>query len=215
MKKTLGMALVALALVGSATVANATPITLNILSDHCTGGCGPQTGGFGTISLTEVDFNSVAVVINLLNGNKFADTGFDGIVGFNLIGNPTVTYTDVSAGFEGLGYGPYSKFNGFGTFEYAIAGTFGNGGGNAVFGPLMFTVNASSAITAQSFLEFSSGKGESAYFVVDILSGTTGNTGLVDVSTIPNRVPDGGSTATLLGSVLLGVGLLRQRFGRG
>jgi len=38
-----------------------------------------------------------------------------------------------------------------------------------------------------------------------------GNTGPIDASEPEGSVPDGGSTATLLGSVLLGLGMLRRR----
>jgi hypothetical protein len=51
-------------------------------------------------------------------------------------------------------------------------------------------------------------------FVADILSGTTGNTGPVDVNTPPNNVPDGGTTLMLLGSALSGLGLARRFFWR-
>ena len=51
-------------------------------------------------------------------------------------------------------------------------------------------------------------------FVADILSGTTGFTGPVDVNTPPVTIPDGGATAALLGLGLAGLGGLRARFGR-
>ncbi len=180
--------------------------------DNCSSPCGPQLS-FGTVFLDDTPVNAVTVTITLVNGNKFVQTGKDGVVGFNLIGINNATISGETAGFDALAYGPYTGFNGFGTFEYSVYGTLGNGGGNAVTGPLTFTV-AASGITAQSFLEYSTSGADRAYVTVDILSGTTGQTGLVGASGPPVTVPEGGSTAALLGSVLLGVGMLRRRFGR-
>ena len=50
--------------------------TFNFTSDHCTGGCGPQSS-FGTVTLTQVG-NDVNVVVSLLNGNQFVKTGAGG-----------------------------------------------------------------------------------------------------------------------------------------
>jgi hypothetical protein len=70
-------------------------------------------------------------------------------------------------------------------------------------------------VTIASFAELSIGSNQ-AFFAVDVISslpGFTPNTGWVDAST-PGTVPDGGSTAMLLGSVLFGLGMLRRRLGR-
>jgi len=222
MKKSLVMAFTVLALAASSAVADAGTITLALTSDHCSGTCagagegGPAQTSFGTITLTDTVAGSVAVNITLLNGNKFVATGFDGVVGFNLINNPTVSYTGVTSGFTGLPYKPYDKFDGFGTFEYAIAANFGNGAGNAVAGPLNFTVTGT-GLTAASFLEKSTAGDDQAYFAVDILSGSNGKTGLVDasVASVPDTpVPDGGSTAALLGSALLAFGVVRGKLSK-
>ena len=85
------------------------------------------------------------------------------------------------------------------------------GGAGAQLGPLNFTVSGT-GLTAASFLELSTGSGQHAYFAVDILSGTTGKTGLVDASGFTTtEVPDGGSTVTLLGSVFFAIGILRRK----
>ena len=218
MKKSLVMAFTVLALAASSAVADAATITLDLTSDHCTGTCGGAVGGavaqtsFGTVTLTDTVAGTVAVNITLLNGNRFVTTGFDGVVGFNLIGNPSVSYTGVTSGFVGQNYGPYTQFDGFGTFEYAITATFGNGA-PGVAGPLNFTVTGA-GLTSASFLEKSTAGDDLAYFGVDILSGTTGKTGLVDasVASVPDTpVPDGGSTAALLGSALLAFGIVRGK----
>ena len=43
-------------------------------SDHCTGNCGPQIPGFGSVKLTQ-DGSDVDVIVTLFHGNKFVDTG--------------------------------------------------------------------------------------------------------------------------------------------
>jgi protein with PEP-CTERM/exosortase system signal len=215
MRKSLVVVFVALVLAASSAVANAGTIVLDLTSDHCTGLCGPQAS-FGTVTLTEVDADTVTVDIVLFNGNKFVKTGFDGVVGFNLTGNQTLTVDNITTGFVLLQSGPYSQFDGFGTFEYVIDGTFKKGAGNAVPGPLSFTVSGT-GLTAASFLEYSiAGGGDPAYFAVDIISGTNGNTGLVDASTSREitEVPDGGSALTLLGSALFAIGMLRRKVHR-
>jgi hypothetical protein len=52
------------------------------------------------------------------------------------------------------------------------------------------------------------------------LSGTAPSVATIDAGNVvlafgsPTNVPDGGTTLTLLGSALVGLGLLRRRFGR-
>lgn len=112
-------------------------------------------------------------------------------------------------------------FNGFGTFEYALTcKQCGTGGGGGVAGP--FTIDILAAgLTTDDFAQKSVGGDVQAYFAVDILSGVTGYTGLVDASgpSTPDNpfdsVPDGGTTVALLGSALLGIGMMRRRFGKG
>jgi hypothetical protein len=200
-------------------VANAATITYDLQSDHCTGLCGPQAS-FGTILLTDVT-GGVQITVTLLNGNRFTETGFDGTIGFNLIGNPTITESPDTVGWRlngdpaGSPITPVSaqsltNWDGFGTFEYGII-CDACAGSATVAGPLTFTV-LGTGLDITDFAELSTGKGgTAAFFAVDILSGTTGKTGLVDAT---STVPDGGATVTLLGSVLLGLGMLRRRFGK-
>jgi hypothetical protein len=64
-------------------------------SDHCTGGCGPQTGGFGSITATDLGTGTINIVIALNNGNTCVNGGHDVTFGFNLLNNPTLTYSDL------------------------------------------------------------------------------------------------------------------------
>src|SRR6185503_6049564 len=71
-----------------------TPITATgtLTSDHCDGGCGPQTGGFGTIKVVSDELGTggavgtLAFTVTLINGNNFVTGGQDVTFGFDLAG---------------------------------------------------------------------------------------------------------------------------------
>jgi hypothetical protein len=163
-----------------ASVGQAATITFNLTSDHCTGGClQGQTSG-GTITLTDAAGGGVDLTLALINGNLLVSTGLGGDfdIAYHLNGAPTVTYSALS-GFTAPS-NPQSassrQFDGIGDFDYGLAcATCGNGGGGGVGGT--FSAHLSNVTTA-SFIQNSSGQ----YFGVDIISGTTGNTGAIDAS---------------------------------
>lgn len=67
-------------------------------SDHCDGGCGPQTGGFGSITATDHENGTIDISILLFNQNTFVNGGQDVTFGFNLlptVGGPTITYSNL------------------------------------------------------------------------------------------------------------------------
>jgi hypothetical protein len=158
-----------------------TTLTFNLTSDDCTGNCGPQTGGFGNIVVTDLSTNVVGVTVTLLNGNKFVDTGAGAALGFNLSGSPTITYGNVTTGFTPVANPETAGVNhmdGTGDFQYAVNCTgCGSGGSNPLAGPLSFQITGTGLSTA-SFDQNASLQ----FFSVDILSGTTGKTGDVDAS---------------------------------
>ena len=88
MKRTI---LAAVLLAGTALISPASAdITSNLAvftSDHCDGGCGPQTGGFATIEGVDHQNGSITITITPLNGNGLVNTGLDTFI-FNLVGNP-------------------------------------------------------------------------------------------------------------------------------
>jgi VPDSG-CTERM motif len=182
--------------------------TFNFTSDHCTNNCGPQTS-FGTVTLTQVGSN-VNVVVSLLNGNQFVSTGagggqyflFDdaGITAANIIniaGAPAGTTANT---------GPIMA-DGTGTWMWGIGcASCAQGAAGAFTGPITFTVT-NTTLAAMEVGHFVSGFGVEL-FVADILSGTTGNTGDVDVN--GHFVPDGGATVMLLGTALGALGMARR-----
>ena len=104
--------------------------------------------------------------------------------------------------------------DGTGTWMWGIFCTnCGNGGAGKFAGPISFTVT--NTTLAQIEVGHPVNGFGNELFVADILSGTTGNTGDVDVNT--QRVvgtPDGGTTLMLLGSAFTGLGLVRRFFWR-
>jgi hypothetical protein len=203
------------------TPASADVIPGTFTSDHCTGGCGPQPGGFATITGVDNGGGSVTLTITPLNGNGLVNTGHDTFA-FNLIGDPTITYSGLPSGFtvvNGFGSGNLSENagsiqeDGFQSFEYAInAG--GNGANNPIFTPLTFTITGTGLALA-SFNELSvppPNGGDPAFMVIDIISKTTGNTGLVDVSAVPGPVIGAGLPGLISACIgLFGLNRWRRR----
>ena len=183
--------------------------TFNFTSDHCTVACGPQSS-FGTVTLTQVGAN-VNVVVSLLNGNQFVKTGAGGNMYF-LFDNTGITLANITsisgapAGTTAF-MGPIMA-NGTGSWGWGIGcASCAVGGGAAFPGPITFTVT-NTTLAAMEVGHSVSGFG-TELFVADILSGTTGATGDVDVNT-PAHVPDGGATVMLLGTALGALGMARR-----
>jgi len=198
-------------------------------SDHCSEACGPQATGFATITGTQVDANTVDVTITPLNGNKIIGSGLYTFT-FNLTTNVDITYSNFSAaGFSvinGFGTGSLSQHagvgataihnDGLGLFEYGIDKDV-NGGGNGLIGPLSFRITGT-GLTLDDFAELSIiPPGDlSVFMALDIISGTTGKTGLVDCCG-PGVTPFDTPTVPIPGAVWLfasgvaGLGALLRR----
>jgi hypothetical protein len=201
-------AFLGLAFVAMPALADQYSLTL----DHCSGGCG--TAPFGTIDVTQDGVDTVKLTVNLTSGDQFVSTGFPGSFGFDLIGNPTISVSNLTSGWSLLNTTAGDlHFDGFGNLDYALVCTVcGSGASNPFAGPISFDVTAA-GLTPGSLMELSRlpPGTEQAYFVADIL-GTTGNTGPVGATLVPTNVPEP-STVLLFGTgaFLLGVSRLRRR----
>jgi PEP-CTERM motif-containing protein len=222
MRKNINLVTTSLAFAAMLMVASAAYATTvyDLTSDDCTGGCGPQTPSFGTITLTTIATGNVQVTINLFNNNRFVNTGFDGTIDFNLLGNPTIQVSGLPANWSLVG-GPNApagdhSMDGLGVFDYAIL--WGPQGGGAADGStLTFNVLAT-GITEASFADPSRPPSGPAFFGVDIISGTTGLTGPVDASNAGHppagKIPEP-STLLLFGSGLVALSVfVRSRLAR-
>jgi hypothetical protein len=211
-------------------------VTGTFTSDHCTGGClTGQTNG-GTVTVTDNGAGSLTFNIQLANGNQFINSGFEASFGFNLVGNPTITYSGVTPSADytvpgGTALPPAGPdgdtqtagalhMDGTGTFEYGLEG-IGSGGSDPLGSSLVFTITGAGLditdLQQNADLQF---------FAADIISGTTALTGGIDVSTLgpplpppqPPPVPEP-ATVALFGTGLIALALTfgrrRRPFSRG
>jgi hypothetical protein len=152
----------------------------SLTSDHCTGGCLGTATSAGTITITDVSAGVVSVNVTLASGFRFVSTGFETDLGFNLAGNPTISFSGVTAGFT-PNANPETAgslhMDGTGFFEYGVNCTAcGSGGSNPQSGPLNFTVTDGATFSTASFEQNAAGQ----FFAADLIG--NGNTGAVDAS---------------------------------
>ena len=178
--------------------------------DGCSGSCGPQSGGFGSVTLDQVDADDVLVTVDLFNGNEFVTNGTaHDAFAFN-IGGAAVTLT----GFGSFSIDSSPRDSPYGPFDYALSCKpgCGPGGSSPVPGPLVFTASRS---TGLSITDFVADGPDGIFFAADIISGTNTNTGavgaLAGVAVSPRSTAPEPATFGLMGFALLAVGIIGKR----
>jgi hypothetical protein len=199
----------------AAPTANADIITFQFTSDHCTGGCLDGLTSLGTVTVNDNGGNgTLTFTVDVsASGSTIINTGFDGSFGFDLAGNPVITYSGLTAGFSPVGGNPVgaqnlTQFDGFGTFEYAVLRDVPGGGSGLP--TLSFTISDAANNLTLSSLEEKAFAGGSTFFVADVNSGVTGNTGLVDAGSGTQNVPEPASLA-IFGTALASLGIVGRR----
>jgi len=214
----------AFALVPTANADLTSPASFDLTSDHCDGGC-LAGGSAGKISVTDLGGGELQFDVYPATGFGIINTGGGGGLGasfgFNLTNPPaSITYSNLTSGFSvvnGTGPGNLTALNsnggihvdGFGFFDYGVnCDICGTGSTNPFFGVLSFDVTAA-GLTINSLTQSTSGS-PNAYFVADIYSTLTGNTGPVDASVPNTSVPEPASLL-IFGAALTGFGLIGRR----
>ena len=199
---------------------SASTATFQLTSDHCTNTCGgagqggPAQSVFGTVIVTDNGDGSLSFAVTLDNGNVFIHTGFPLTFALNLVGNPAITFSGLTAGFTVPTSNPQNAgayhMDGFGDMEYGVLWSVDMGGPpHGYDGELDFTIAGGLSLAS---LEKNAG---GAFFAVDIWSGSNGNTGLVDASTGTGCGRACGDVPEPASLALLGIGLFAlYGFGR-
>jgi hypothetical protein len=200
-----GLAIVAATLM---VAAPADALLFSLTSNHCDpqGPCGPPNTIFGTVTLTQIDADTVGFDVHLNSPYDFAKTGsvdflafkFNAINGL-VAGDVTITQNAPKP----LTLSGPGVFNGDGTGNFAWGigcPTCGNGLSDGFNTDIIFSID--NAVIS----DFTNPNNLGNVFVADIGNTTNGATGPIDASGGGQTIPEP-ATLLLLGSGFLGLGL--------
>ncbi len=203
-----------LALVASSLLATSASygLTIQFLTSE-----GTQPSNVGTVTVSQVDANTVKVLLDLIDTSDPApkygliNTGGPHTpFAFQVSGTEvgvTATFIQPAGGTYSFGLFSLNLGGGgntpYGTYGIAIDSTAGNGSVNGYYGDLEFNLTRTSGLSVSDFVANSDG----GYFSADMTDGQ--NTG-AQVWKTPTTVPDGGKTLMLLGVALGGLGVVRR-----
>jgi len=193
--------------------AGAVPTVYDITVDHSSGsGLGPAP--YGTVSLNQ-NGSAVDFIVHINAGFGFVLTGAGDDMDFKFnatgvtLGDITITQNAPVTLVAQTG-----TLNGDGTglFGFGITGAPDQKGGGA---GAIFNTDIKFSVAGSTIGDFTTANNLGFLFVVDIISPDGGATGPAAVVGDPHtRVPDGGFTMAMLGTGLVGLGLVQRRFGK-
>jgi hypothetical protein len=192
-----------------------------------------SNGPWGTVTLDELDANTVEVTLLLAPGYKIVDTGAHHAFTFNLVDSPnsSVSIVTPTGGTNPLTYLGEGSFGNppFGSFANAFS-CCGPGANNSKTTPFTFTVSNASGIsfagqgyttdTNGNLASFGTGNrfGPNSggwWFAVDVIAPNGGPTGAVGAGTpvlVTTPVPEPATWAMMIGGFgLLGAAVRRRR----
>jgi len=205
-KISLGAVVCALALSSTSVQANPTVYTLDDPNADLT----PYPGAYGSVSVNLVDITHATITFTAnTSGGYIYLFGANGMADVNL----NATSFSVSVSAPGTAQAPSSgNISEFGNFNVKIDNDGGNA--NAVNSVIFSVVNISGTWADSANVLKANSDGYFAAAHIFVRSPTGGQdalvTGYAGNGTTTRNVPDGGSTAMLLGMGLLGLGWLRR-----
>lgn len=194
-------------------------------------------GNYGTVTLHQVDPNTVQITVTLAPGENFAGTGAGGALDFSItkvsapcsVGspcpNPTITYSSMPSGFQGFQNHPAAEHfhtGGFGSFDYEVncfANVVPGGacqGGTGPTGPLVFDVSVSTGLLIGNFVTPSdfTQNSDGWLFAVDIFKANCGLqacTGLVGTNGNTHTTTPEPASILIFGGAAGGLAAWRRR----
>jgi hypothetical protein len=203
------LALAAATLGWGAVAQAATTYDLNV--DSCSSGCGYSD--YGTITVTPSNGgDTLTVEVKLTSPNIFfnqAGNGFDA-VGFDLVGDPTVTIAGLPSTFGANGSESFhsNHEDGLGDFGYVVdwVGPPTNNG-SLTTNDLIFTITGTAPLVLGSTSSTHNSVSTNDFFEVDVaaITGKTTNTGVVGATLVGTvgAVPE----PATWGLMIIGVGM--------
>jgi len=206
----------------SATLAVAGPTYIFSVSQ------GTQPSNVGIITLTQVDFDSVTIGVDLLDGYGFVNSGGPHTpLAFNLTGSGALSispFTTPAGGVYANGVFSLNTSGGdntpYGTFGIALYSSAGNGSGAGYYGDLLFTLNRVGGLDTNDFVRNADNDPiiGGSFFSADlsngqvpgITNGITGAQAWAEGVDPPTQIPLP-STLALLGLPLGGLAFARRR----